>query len=130
MPVFRGEVYYVYLDPVFGHEMGGYKVRPVAVISLNDLNNRDGVITVVPGTTASTKPTHFRNVVLVKPSPKNGLQNDTVFDCRHLRGIDKGRLISRPAGQLSSEDLLKVEEAVKYCLGFFADPPRGNKAGR
>ena len=124
MPVYRGEIYYVYLDPVFGHEIGGYKTRPVAVISINDLNTKSGVLVVIPGSTAGTKPSHFRNVVIVAPTPANGLQNDTLFDCRHLRGIDPGRLTSRAIGRLSSDDLLRLEEAVKYCLGFFADPPR------
>ena len=125
MQVSRGEIYYVYLDPVFGHEMGGYKTRPVAVISINDLNSKEGVVAVIPGTSAGAKPSHFRNVVLVTPSRTNGLQNDTIFDCRQLRGIDKGRLSSRSIGRLTSEELLRIEEGVKYSLGFFADPPRG-----
>ncbi len=32
----RGEVYFVHLDPVFGREVGGYKTRPVIVVSIDD----------------------------------------------------------------------------------------------
>ena len=34
----RGEVYMVCLDPVFGREMGGFKPRPVVVVSIDDIN--------------------------------------------------------------------------------------------
>jgi mRNA-degrading endonuclease toxin of MazEF toxin-antitoxin module len=67
MPVQRGEIYYVYLDPVFGREMGGYKTRPVAVLSIHDINSKPLVVAVVPGTTAAGKPSHFRNIVSYPP---------------------------------------------------------------
>jgi mRNA-degrading endonuclease toxin of MazEF toxin-antitoxin module len=130
MQVFRGDLYYVYLDPVFGHEMGGYKQRPVVIVSINDLNSKDGVVAVIPGTSAGTKLTHYRNIVLVQPVPTNGLDNPTIFDCRHLRGIDKGRLVSRPIGRLSAQELRAIEDAVKYTLGFFGGPPTGRGPGQ
>jgi len=51
MPVERGEIYFVFLDPAFGREMGGYKTRPVVVFSVNDINKQPLAVTVVPGTT-------------------------------------------------------------------------------
>src|SRR5438552_12930014 len=104
MPVERGEIYFVYLDPVFGREIGGYKTRPVAVLSINDINRKPLVVTVVPGTTAIGKPSHFRNLVVIPPSSTNGLSAETIFECHQLRAIDHGRFTSRVVGRLRSEE--------------------------
>ena len=120
MPVERGEIYFVYLDPVFGRELGGYKTRPVVVLSINDINNKPLVVTVVPGTSSKGNALHFRNVVVVPPTNENGLPVETIFECHQLRAIDKGRLTSRPIGRLSQLHLAKLEEATKYSLGLLS----------
>ena len=118
MAIERGEIYFVYLDPVFGRELGGYKTRPVAVISINDINNKPLVVTVVPGTSAGNKTADFRNVVKVPPTAMNGLSNDTIFECHQLRALDKGRLTSRPVGRLDPQHLQSIEDAVRLSLGL------------
>jgi mRNA interferase MazF len=115
----RGQLYFVYLDPVFGRELGGYKVRPVVVLSINDINSKPLTVTVVPDTTAGAKPVHFRNIVVVEPSPENGLTAPTIFECHQIRALDQGRFTSRLVGRLSVEDLRSIEKAIKYSLGFF-----------
>jgi len=119
MPVMRGEIYFVSLDPVVGREIGGSKARPVAVLSINDINSKPLVVTVVPGTSAGAKPVHYKNVVVVPPTSENGLRTETIFQCHQLRAIDKGRLTSRPIGRLSNEHLQKIEDATRYSLGLF-----------
>lgn len=114
----RGEIYYCYLDPVFGREMGGYKPRPVVILSINDINRNLSLATVVPGTSADGKPSHYRNLVPVSPSANNGLQKETIFMCHQLRAIDMGRFTSKRVGVLSSRDLQRVEEAIKFNLGL------------
>jgi mRNA interferase MazF len=118
MPIERGEIYFVELDPVVGREIGGQKARPVVVLSINDINIKPLVVTVVPGTKAAEKVTTYRNVVLVVPSQGNGLALPTIFYCHQLRAIDHTRFPPRPAGRLSSSDLVRLEEAVKFCLGL------------
>ncbi len=86
----RGQVYLVYLDPVFGHELGGYKVRPVAVLSINDINNKPLVVTIVPGSSDKGKPASSLNV-RVEPTRENGLREPTLFLCHQIRALDKGR---------------------------------------
>ena len=117
MPVERGEIYFVYLDPAFGRESGGYKTRPVVVLSINDINNKPLVVTVVPGTT-KVNSVRFRNVVVVPPTPDNGLREETSFECHQLRAIDKGRLTSRPIGRLSPLHLEQIRKAIEYSLGL------------
>jgi len=118
MSVERGEIYYVYLDPVFGREMGGYKTRPVVVLSINDINRKPLVATIVPGTTAAGKVSIFRNVAVIPPSASNGLSVETIFECHQLRAIDMGRFTSRRVGRLSPQDLRRIEEAAKFSLGL------------
>lgn len=98
--------------------MGGYKTRPVAVVSINDINRNLSLATVVPGTSADGKPSHHRNVVVIAPSPANGLANATNFMCHQLRAIDMGRFTSKRVGVLSSRDLERIEEAIKFNLGL------------
>jgi mRNA interferase MazF len=121
MMIERGQIYYVFLDPAFGKEIGGYKTRPVVVISINEINAKRLPIIVVPGTSAGEKPVHFKNVVLVEPTRHNGLQNPTLFQCNQIRAIDQGRFTSTPIGRLSSKDLVLIEDAIKYVL--LGSPP-------
>lgn len=118
MHIKRGQVYFVNLDPVLGHEIGGGKRRPVVVLSINQINRKPLVITVVPGTKAAAKPARFRNVVTVTVSPANGLSTNTVFQCHQLRALDHQRFPTRPAGYLEPADLERIENAVRFSLGL------------
>jgi len=120
MQVERGEIYFVYLDPVFGRELGGYKSRPVVVLSINDINSKPLVVTVVPGTSTKGYSRPFRNVVVVPPTNTNGLKEETSFECHQLRAIDKGRLTVGPIGRLSPQHLTAIESAAKYSLGLLS----------
>jgi mRNA interferase MazF len=82
----RGQIYFVELGPVRGREIDD-KRRPVLVLSINDLNSKPLVVTVVPGTKAANKSTHFRNVVLVAPTTTNGLLCETVFQCHQIKAV-------------------------------------------
>ncbi|MGD0898984.1 MAG: type II toxin-antitoxin system PemK/MazF family toxin [Thermoguttaceae bacterium] len=118
MPIQRGQVFFVDLDPVVGREIGGHKVRPVVVLSINEINSKPLVVTVIPGTKAADKPVNFRNVVVVDPSPGNGLAVQTVFLCHQIRAIDHSRFGLRPVGRLSAADITSIEGAVKFSLGL------------
>jgi len=114
--VLRGEIFFAFLDPVFGREQGGYKPRPVVVVSVNDIPDREwGLVTVVPGTTN----TKFSgpNLIAVKKSPQNGLAEDTAFQCHQVRALDHSRLMTR-LGCLSQADLVRLAESLKFCLGL------------
>lgn len=98
--------------------MGGYKTRPMAVVSINDINRKLSLATVVPGTSADGKASHHRNIVVVAPNATNGLANSTIFMCHQLRAIDMGRFTAKRLGVLSSRDLQRIEEAIKFNLGL------------
>ncbi len=119
MPIERGQVFFVDLDPVVGREIGGQKARPVVVLSINDINSKPLVVTVVPGTKAADKPVNYRNVVVVEPSRGNGLAVQTIFLCHQIRAIDHSRFAMRPIGRLSASDMTRIKDAVKFSLGLF-----------
>ena len=87
MSIRRGEIHFVFLDPVFGHELGGYKTRPVVVLSINDINAKPLAVTVVPGTSEKWQGSVFRNVVRVEPTKENGLSGPTLFECHQIRSL-------------------------------------------
>jgi mRNA interferase MazF len=118
MSVERGEIYFVSLDPIVGCEMGGNKTRPVVVLSINDLNRKPLVVTIVPGTTVGNKPFQYRNVVVVPPTPTNGLSVDTMFLCHQIRAIDHSRFKSQAVGRLEPQHLQLIEEATRFSLGL------------
>jgi mRNA-degrading endonuclease toxin of MazEF toxin-antitoxin module len=116
-PIRRGEIYFVELGPVRGREIDE-KRRPVLVLSINDLNSKPLVITVVPGTKAANKPVHFRNAVVVPATVTNGLAFETIFECHQLKALDHSRFTSPAVGALAEQHLVLVEDAVRYSLGL------------
>jgi len=114
----RGEVYFVHLDPAFGRELGGYKTRPVVVLSINDINEKPRVVTIVPGTSAKGEQANYPNVVRVEPTPYNGLPDPTLFVCHQVRSLDTGRFTGRRIGRLSDDDIDRIVKALKYTLGI------------
>jgi len=114
----RGEIYFVKLGPTLGHEINTKPLRPVLVLSINFLNSKPLVITVVPGTKAANKPTYFKNEVVVPTTPTNGLACDTIFKCHKLRALDHSRFSSSAVGTIAPVHLRMIEEAVRFSLGL------------
>lgn len=115
MPIKRGEIYYVDLDPTVGREIR--KRRPSLVISIDDINSKPLVVTIIPGTSAHDERA-FRNVVTLQPDARNGLGKPTSFLCHQMRAVDHTRFAPRPIGRITAEDLMRIEGATKYSLGL------------
>ena len=111
----RGEVYFIFLDPAFGREIGGYKTRPSVVVSIDDIHQNTRIVAVVPGTTTfSSGP----NIARVDGDNRNGLRETTYFACHQIRAVDQGRMTARPIGRLSSQAFDRVLTALRHGLGF------------
>jgi mRNA interferase MazF len=113
----RGEVYFVELGPTRGKELDT-KRRPVLVLSINAINGLPLVVTVIPGGTRAAGKRVFRHEVTVAPSATNGLKYPTIFQCFQIKALDHSRFDDAPVGEMDDEDLHKIEEAVKLCLGL------------
>lgn len=115
MPVKRGEIYFVNLNPVQGREQSGQ--RPVLVISNDSINSLPLVVTVVVGTKGENLPRDYPTNVRV-PAAESGLPLETVFLCFQIRSLDASRFPATPAGRLFAAQLSKIEDAVRFCLGL------------
>jgi mRNA interferase MazF len=125
VPVKRGEVYWVELDPVKGSEQGG--LRPALVVQ-QDIGNRFSPTTVVVAMTHTLPPRPYPFVVVVEPSD-SGLATAGVVNCAQMATIQqsgpasrlrppRGEGSVRPIGQLSVEKMAEVDRALRYNLGL------------
>jgi len=113
--IYRGEIYFVNLNPIQGKEQAG--TRPVLVISIDALNQFPLVVTVIVGTKGENIKKDFPTNVRVFPE-ESGLPIETVFLCFQIRSLDKRRFPNQRMGRLSAEKMLEVENTVRYCLGL------------
>ena len=115
MPIQRGDIYFVNLNPVQGREQAGQ--RPVLVLSIETINRLPLVVTVVVGTKGDNVSRDYPTNVRLSPA-ETGLPIETVFLGFQVRSLDPKRFTNPPAGRVTGEALRKIEEAVRYCLGL------------
>jgi|SRR5579871_3530013 len=109
----RGEIYYVDLDPIIGSERGGH--RPTLIIQ-NDVGNQYSPVIIVAALTSSPAARLRPTDVLIHPGG-SGLQVPSRVLLNQIRTIDKRRL-GRYVGQLTSEEMARIDEAIKISLGL------------
>jgi mRNA interferase MazF len=117
--MWRGEIYFVALDPVIGREQAG--TRPVLIVSDDVINSKPLVVTVVVGSSGDRWPGDYPTNVRVSAA-ESGLPKETVFLCFQFRSLDhsrfqdaSGRTVAR-AGRLSLERMAVVDRAIKLAL--------------
>ena len=115
MPIERGDIYFVNLNPVQGREQAGH--RPVLVLSINTINQLPLVVTGVVGTKGENVSRDYPTNVRLSPEA-TGLPMETVFLCFQIRSLDPKRFTGSPTGRVSGEALQRIENAVRYCLGL------------
>ncbi len=108
MPVERGDVWWVDLDPTRGSEIR--KTRPAVVLTVNALNQARRTVVVVP---LSTGPAPRPPIVVPAASAGTG----SVAVCDQVRAVDKTRL-TRRSGRLTMTDLHAIEAGVRVVLGL------------
>lgn len=110
----RGELYWADLDPVVGTELGR-KVRPVAIVSVDDFNRGGDKVVVVPSTTVHRDlPTR---VLWRVPTPAG--PRDSYFCCEDVRAISTQRLHGRIGrGTLPTPVMDSITRVLWYLLGL------------
>lgn len=113
MPIRRGDLFWVDLNPVRGSEQAGR--RPVVVIQ-NDIGNEVAPTVIVAPltTTGFTKPYPI-NVHI--PRGVAGLNANSTMLLSQIRTIDKTRL-DRKIGHLPPAHLEQVDQAICISLGL------------
>ena len=112
----RGMVIDVDLNPTKGSETG--KVRPCVIVTNNVYNERVPVIQVVPITEWSEKKGRVRTNVELMPSNGNGLSKRSVADCLQTRPIDHRYRLVKVRGELTLEELKRVDEALRIIFAL------------
>ncbi|PPS42331.1 type II toxin-antitoxin system PemK/MazF family toxin [Chroococcidiopsis sp. TS-821] len=86
------------------------KVRPCLVISIPALNQDRALATLIPHTTS---PRGSRFEVQIKAQ----FLREGVFDVQNIITIPHAKLL-RKLGRLTPEQMVKVEDTVRFWLGF------------
>jgi mRNA interferase MazF len=115
MPIQRGDIYFVNLNPVQGREQAGQ--RPVLVLSIDVINHLPLVVTIVVGTKGENVTRDYPTNVRLSPA-ESGLPMETVFLGFQVRSLDPSRFSRPPAGRVTGAALRRIEDAVRYCLGL------------
>lgn len=113
MPVKRGDLFWVNLNPVKGSEQAGR--RPVLVLQ-NDIGNTFAPTTIIaPLSTTKFFKEYPTNVFL--PKGTASLKTDSTILLSQIRVIDKARLEGK-IGHLPQRFMEKVDEALKVSLAL------------
>ena len=106
----RGEIWYVDLDPICGHEQAGR--RSALVVSEDDFTlGPAGLVIIVPLTKRDRSiPLH----VSVQPS-ETGLKVPSIIKTDNIRSVAKQRL-SKRVGHVSAETMTDVEDRLRALL--------------
>jgi mRNA interferase MazF len=108
---YKWHIFLVNLDPVIGSEQG--KIRPVIIISEEEINQILPVVNVLPITSRKQERRIYPNEVLI-PASTGGLEKESIALCYQIRTLDKRRLI-RDLGKI--EDLSLQEEIIdRLCF--------------
>ena len=112
--LYRGLIINVDLEPTKGSETG--KIRPCIIVINNTYNQCVSVTKVVPLTEWTLKKSRIKTNVEVPPSETNGLSKLSIADCLQTRPIDhRNRLVS-VRGELESEILAQINQALKVVF--------------
>jgi mRNA-degrading endonuclease toxin of MazEF toxin-antitoxin module len=110
----RGEVWWADLDPTVGSELGR-KIRPVLILSIDEVNTAPTRwLVVVPGTSVR-HPASYQVAWTYRHPHRPGLQTG-YFSCLDVRSISVERL-QRPFLPMTSGAAMRVPQGVvRACL--------------
>ncbi len=111
MRIKRGDIFWVNLDPTVGDEVA--KTRPCLIIQ-NDLGNRHSKKTIIA---PFLKVNNYPFVVNVKPTSRNGLDQERGLDLSHIRSVSIQR-INTKLGEIEPEYWSEIKQAILVQLGF------------
>ncbi|MBI3319891.1 MAG: type II toxin-antitoxin system PemK/MazF family toxin [Candidatus Omnitrophica bacterium] len=113
MPIRRGDVFWVDLNPVKGSEQAGR--RPVVVIQ-NDVGNETAPTVIVAPLTTKSFTKHYPINVHI-PLGVAGLKENSTILLSQIRTIDKTRL-GRKVGHLPPLYMKQADQAIRISLGL------------
>lgn len=115
IPLLRGDVYLVNLDPTIGKEIG--KARP-AVIIQNDIGNNFSPVTIIVPISSVKEITKPLPIMIFLEKGEGGLKEESYVDCGQIRTIDKNQRLISKFGLLSKLKMSEIDKALKVSLAL------------
>lgn len=115
IPLLRGDVYLVNLDPIIGKEIG--KSRP-AVIIQNDIGNKFSPVTIIAPISTVKEITKPLPIMIFLEKGEGGLKEESYVDCGQIRTIDKDKRLINKFGSLSKSKMNEIDKALKISLSL------------
>lgn len=115
LPLLRGDVYLVNLDPNVGKEIG--KARP-AVIIQNDIGNKFSPVTIIAPISSAKEITKPLPIMISLEKGEGGLNEESYVDCGQIRTIDKDKRLITKFGSLSKSKMNEIDKALKISLSL------------
>jgi mRNA interferase MazF len=115
LPLLRGDVYLVNLDPIVGKEIG--KARP-AVIIQNDIGNKFSPVTIIAPISSVKEITKPLPIMIFLEKGEGGLNEESYVDCGQIRTIDKDKRLITKFGSFSKSKMNEIDKALKISLSL------------
>ena len=115
IPLLRGDVYLVNLDPIIGKEIG--KARP-AVIIQNDVGNKFSPVTIIAPISRIKEITKPLPIMIFLEKGEGGLKEESYVDCGQIRTIDKNERLITKFGSLNKSRISEIDKALKISLSL------------
>ncbi len=115
LPLLRGDIYLVNLDPIIGKEIG--KARP-AVIIQNDIGNKFSPVTIIAPISSVKEIIKPLPITIFLEKGEGGLNEESYVDCGQIRTIDKDRRLITKFGSLSKSKMNEIDKALKISLSL------------
>lgn len=116
MPVRRGDIVIVDLNPTKGREQRGTN-RPCVVIQ-NDIGNQYSPTTIVAPFTTQYDPDDIYPFEVEVRSSNTALDRDSVADLSQIRVVDIDTRVSKTIGSVPDEKIAAIDAAIKDSLGL------------
>lgn len=110
---YQWQIFWAGLDPVKDSEQSG--IRPVIVISSEDINTYLPVVGVLPLTSMKEGRKIYATEVFLSKD-ETGLEKDSISMSHQIRVISKSRLIKK-CGEIQSLEIIeKIQQSIKKFL--------------
>lgn len=106
------EIWYANLDPIKGREQSG--IRPVVIVSGNNLNDHSNLKIVCP-VTSQVK--NYTGTLLLKKDKINKLTKDSEVLVFQIRTIDESRLINM-IGTITDQQMKRIRIYLDEILTY------------
>ncbi|MFH0925443.1 MAG: type II toxin-antitoxin system PemK/MazF family toxin [bacterium] len=112
---YRWHIFLADLDPVIGSEQG--KMRPVLIISEEEINKILPIVNVLPITSKKSERKIYPNEVLISTGI-GGMKMESIILCYQIRTLDKKRLLKQ-IGKIDNPELQEeIIDALCFQLGI------------